>query len=261
MRLSANLSWLYRDLPWAQRFPAAAGDGFGGVEILLPYDEAPGWYARQLETSGVPLTLVNTPVATGAGRLGWAAVPGAEPEFRLAFDQARAVAAATGCRTVHVMAGDVAGLPGGDCASTLRRNLAQALVASEADGLVLTLEALNREDVPGYFYWHPAQVVEVLREFDSPRLRMQFDFYHCMKEDLDLVATVQACAPWIGYAQVAGVDGRHEPQLGQHALAEALTALRGSGYGGWLGCEYAPRERAAEGLAWCEPLRRSGVIA
>jgi len=261
MRLAGNLSWLYRDLDWGDRFAAAARDGFRAVEILLPYDEPPRWYVEQLRASGLSLVLINTPVGKGPGRLGWAAVPGAEDEFGRAFDQARAVAAETGCRSIHVMAGHVADHDALECGSTLRRNLARALALAEADDLVLTLEALNRQDVPGYFYWQPQQVITVLREFDAPRLRLQFDFYHCMKEGLDLASTVQACVAWTGHAQIAGTDGRHEPDLQEHGLAEAVATLATLGYDGWLGCEYAPRGRAGEGLGWCEPLRARGVIA
>ncbi|MBC5784643.1 TIM barrel protein [Ramlibacter sp. USB13] len=261
MRLAGNLTWLYPDLPWAARFDAAARDGFRGVEILLPYDESPAWYAQQLRASGLELALFNTPVTPGAGRLGWAAVPGAEASFREAFDAARGVAAATGCRTIHVMAGHVADHDAADCAAALRRNLSHALALAEADDLTLALEALNRDDMPGYFYARPAQVIEVLRGFASPRLRLQFDYYHCMKEGLDLAAAVRDCAPWTGHAQIAGVDGRHEPDLSQHGLEEAVASLADLGYDGWLGCEYAPRGQAAEGLAWAAPLRARGVLA
>ncbi|MEJ7930075.1 TIM barrel protein [Ramlibacter sp. AN1015] len=261
LQLAANLSWLYPELPWSERFEAAARDGFRGAEILMPYEQPPGWYAERLRENGLSLVLINTPVADGAGRLGWAAVPGAERAFEEAFDRARAVALATGCRAIHVMAGHIAGLPPQDCAATLRRNLAHALALAEADDLVLMLEALNRQDMPGYCYWLPQQVIDVLREFGTPRLRLQFDFYHCMREALDPLAAVQDCAPWIGHAQIAGADGRHEPDLHQPHLEDAVAALAELGCTRWLGCEYAPRAGAADGLKWAEPLRARGVLA
>lgn len=264
MRLAANLSWMYRTFDWAQRFDAAAQDGFAGVEILLPYEQAPAWYATQLREAGLQLALINTPIdadAAGPGRLGWAAVPGAETEFRQAFDQARAVAQTTGCRHIHVMAGHVAGLPSQACSDTLYGNLTVALTLAEQDDLILTLEALNRADMPGYHYHLPEQVVAVLSHFDTPRLRMQFDFYHCLKEALDLPATLSTCAPWIGHVQIAGAEGRHEPDLGRDGLLEAVCRLPALGHHGWLGCEYAPRGSAREGLAWALPLRARGVLA
>lgn len=261
MELAANLSWLYPDLAWSERFAAAAHDGFRAAEILLPYDQPPAWYAARLREAGLELVLLNTPIEAGRGHRGWAAIPGAETRFDEALDRARAVATATGCGRIHVMAGDVSGLVAADCAATLRRNLERALQRTEADGLMLTLEALNRDDMPGYCYHLPEQVLEVLRDLDSPRLRMQFDYYHVVKEGLDPRAAVMACGPWIGHAQIAGADGRHEPELARDGLLEAVAALPGLGYDSWLGCEYAPRGRAAEGLGWNEPLRLRGVLA
>ncbi|MGE4339025.1 MAG: hydroxypyruvate isomerase family protein [Pigmentiphaga sp.] len=260
MELAANLSWLYPELAWSERFAAAARDGFRAAEILLPYDHPPAWYAARLRDASLELVLLNTPIEAGRGHRGWAAVPGAEAQFDGALDRARAVAEATGCRRVHVMAGDVSGLSASDCAATLRRNLERALRRTEAEGLVLTLEALNRVDMPGYCYYLPEQVIAVLHDVRSPRLRMQFDYYHVVKEGLDLQATLASCSPWIGHAQIAGAEGRHEPDLDRDGLLDAVAALPGLGYDSWLGCEYAPRGLAAQGLGWCEPLRTLGVL-
>lgn len=260
MRLSANLTWLYHDLDWARRFGAAAADGFAAAEILLPYDQPPQWYAAQLRAAGLELTLFNTPIGAGQGRLGWAALPGAAREFDAAFDQARAVAEATGCRRIHVMAGDVSGHAPDAWQAALARSLEHALRIADAEGLTLTLEALNRDDMAGYAYHLPAQVMAILRKFDSPRLRLQFDYYHCAKEGLALMDEVRAAAPWIGYVQLAGDQGRAEPDLGRNGMLDAVAALPGLGYDGWLGCEYRPRASAAEGLAWCAPLRARGLL-
>jgi len=264
MQLAANLSWMYRSVPWGQRFEEAARDGFTAVEILLPYDQPAPWYAERLIASGLQLVLINTPIndnPTGAGRGGWAAVPGAEAEFRRAFDRARSVASATGCRHIHVMAGQVEGHSARACSKTLQDNLATALALAEQDDLVLTLEALNRVDMPGYHYHLPQQMLAVLGSFDTARLRLQFDFYHCMKESLDLALVLPACAPFIGHVQIAGIDGRHEPDLACHGLLDTVASLPGLGYDGWLGCEYAPRATAREGLHWCAPLRGMGVLS
>ena len=218
------------------------------------------WYARHLQAHGLELALINTPIEPGPGRLGLAAVPGAEADFRRGFDRARAVAGVTGCRRIHVMAGHVADLDAAACRATLLRNLAHALELAEQDQLTLTLEALNRTDMPGYCYHLPSQAIEILAHFDSPHLRLQFDCYHCVKEELDLPREVQAAAPWIGHVQIAGAPDRHEPDLLRDGLLEAVAALPALGYDSWLGCEYQPRHGAAEGLGWCEPLRRRGVL-
>ena len=261
MQLAANLSWMYRGLDWADRFEAAARDGFEGVEILLPYDEPAHWYASRLQANGLKLTLLNTPVLAGVGKLGLAAIPGAENEFRRDLDRARAAAQATGCRRIHVMAGDVAGLNPSACRATLLRNLELALDLAVQDKIVLTLEALNRSDMPGYFYHRPAQVLEILQLFKSTQLRLQFDFYHCVREALDVQGELQAAASWIGHVQIAGAAGRHEPDLSQDGLLDAVVSLPALGYDSWLGCEYEPLGVAAEGLRWCEPLRMRGVLA
>lgn len=260
MQLAANLSWMYRELDWADRFEAAARDGFESVEILLPYDREPDWYVRKLQAHRLKLILFNTAVSAGAGKLGLAAIPGAHDEFRHSFDRARSLAQATGCRRIHVMAGHVAGLDAAACQAALLHNLEHALGVALRDDLVLTLEPLNRTDMPGYCYHLPVQVVAILQQFSSPHLRLQLDFYHCVKEALDLSQVMQAVNGYIGHVQIAGARGRHEPDLSCDGLLEAVQALPASGYDSWLGCEYEPRTSATAGLAWCEPLRRRGLL-
>lgn len=262
LQLAANLDWLYGALPLESRFAAAAADGFTAVEMLQPYEHEPAWYAAALRAHGLQLVLHNTPLRPNSpGRLGWAAVPGAQAEFRDTFAQARSVAAATGSRRIHVMAGHCEGHDGAACQQALRQNLRHALAAAEADGLVLTLEPLNRADMPGYLYHRPEQVIEILREFDSPHLRLQFDYYHCAREGLGLSAELALARDWIGHVQIAGAPDRHEPDLARDGLLEAVRALPATGYRSWLGCEYRPRGTPAEGLDWCAPLRAEGVLA
>ena len=261
MQLSANLTWLYPNLDWGARFHAAAIDGFAGAEILLPYDQSPPWYAAQLRSAGLELTLFNTPISAGKGRLGWAAIPGAKQEFVEAFDQARAVAEATGCRHIHVMAGEVSDHAPAAWEQALAQNLEHALRIAEYEDLTLTLEALNRDDMAGYAYHHPSQVIAILREIDSPRLRLQFDYYHCAKEGLDLMEAVQTAAPWIGYVQIAHEHDRTEHDLHLNGLLEAVAVLPDLGYDSWLGCEYQPRTTVAEGLIWCTPLQARGLLS
>lgn len=260
MRLAANLTWLYRDREWPQRFSSAAADGFAAAEILLPYDHPPQWYAEHLRSSGLELVLFNTPIQSGRAPLGWAALPGEQDGFRAAFDQARAVAEATGCRRIHVMAGHVGSYPTKEWKGTLVDNLEHAVRLAETDDLTLTLEALNREDMEGYAYHYPAQVIEILQRLSSPRLRLQFDYYHCAKERLDLMGEVRSAAPWIGYVQIANAEGRVEPELGVAGLLKAVAALPELGYDDWLGCEYRPRTTVAEGLQWCMPLVSKGIL-
>lgn len=261
MQLNANLEWLYGHLPLAQRFAAAAADGFAGVEMLQPYEQPPAWYADALKAQGLTAVLHNTPIRPDSpGRLGWAAIPAAQAEFRECFDRARAVAEATGSRRIHVMAGDCRGHEARACRQALDQNLTWALRHAESDDLVLMLEPLNRADMPGYFYWLPEQALDVIRAFDSPRLRLQFDLYHCVKEGLDLAQELERCRGFIGHVQLAGAPDRHEPDLSRDDLLATVAALPASGYDSWLGCEYKPRSTAADGLTWADPLRQRGMI-
>lgn len=261
MQLAANLSWMYPNMAWEQRFAAAAQDGFSGVEILLPYDHDPSWYAAQLRTHGLTLALFNTPITADAGRMGLAAIPGAQAEFQRQFARALAMADATGCRRIHVMAGATAGLNPVACGQAFEQNLAHALALAAREGLTLTLEPLNRIDAPDYFYHRPEEVVHVLKRFQSPHLRLQFDYYHCAQESLNLLDTVRQTAPWIGHVQIAGAPVRCEPDLSVPGWLQAVAALPAHGYDSWLSCEYTPRTRAGEGLSWCQPLRDQGLLA
>jgi hydroxypyruvate isomerase len=261
MRLAANLSLLYAQLPLEQRFDAAARDGFDAVEILLPYERPPAWYAHALAQSGLQLVLINTPVSDGVGRRGLAAVPGAEAAFQAALQQALDVAEATHCPAIHLMAGHVAGHEPALCRDTLLANLDRALPQVGALAIRLSLEALNRSDVPGYFYHLPQQALAIVRHFDSPALQLQFDFYHCVKEGLDPAAEVRRAAGHIGHAQIAGAPDRFEPDLQRDGLLGGLEQLHGDGYAGWLGCEYKPRGLPTDGLGWADIARQRGLVA
>jgi len=261
MQLAANLSWMYPQLPWGQRFAAARQDGFDAVEILLPYDHPPSWYADQLHAHGLALALFNTPVTPGLGRLGHAALPGAQAEFQRQFDRALAVAQATGCSRIHCMAGDTAAQDAQACRQAMEQNLTHALTLAACDELTLTLEPLNSTDNPGYYYHRPDQVVPLLQHFQSPHLRLQFDYYHCARESLNLLQAVTDAAEWIGHVQIAGAPVRAEPDLGTADWLDAVTALPALGYDSYLSCEYSPRGSVADGLAWCEPLRQRGLLS
>lgn len=261
MQLAANLTWLYAHLPLAERFDAAARDGFEAIEVLLPYDQTPAWYANAARQAGLRWALFNTPIGDGAGQLGWAAVPGAQAQFDAAFARALAVAETTACRNIHLMAGHVGAHDRAACHATLLANLERALRSAQAHGLTLCLEALNRTDMPGYLYHLPEQALAIVQHFDTPSLRLQFDFYHCVKEGLDPSTEIQRAAGHIGHAQIAGSPARDEPDLAQHGLSEGLALLYASGYTGFLGCEYRPRGLPAAGLGWAAPARAQGWIA
>ncbi|KCV56957.1 xylose isomerase-like TIM barrel domain protein [Bordetella bronchiseptica E014] len=251
MKLAANLTLLYPGLPLAARMAAAREDGFAGVEILFPYDLPPEQLAAQLREHGLALALVNTPLGP-AGEKGLACVPGREADFAAALDQALAVCRATGCRIVHAMAGMPPAPAGMDeCRATLIGNLQRAAPRAAQAGVTLTLEPLNRADMPGYFYYLPEQAADIIRAVDHPNVGLQFDIYHNLREGLDPHAELRRVLPLVRHVQFAGPDGRHEPDPASPPVAATLRLLAQSGYGGWVGCEYTPRGLASAGLkAW-----------
>lgn len=250
MKLAANLSLLYPGLSLPQRIEAAARDGFRGAEILFPYDLPPTELAALLRASNLELVLVNTPPGP-QGEKGLASLPGREAEFEAGIARSLAVCRATGCRAVHVMAGQLPeGADRDRHQTTLIANLRRIAPEAAAEGVTLTLEALNRQDVPRYFYHVPDEVLSIIEAVDHPAVRMQFDFYHSQREALDLIEALRRSMPWVHHVQFAHVNGRHEPDPTDPAVAAALQALAQAGYAGWIGCEYVPRADPHAGLKW-----------
>jgi len=245
--LAANLSMLFAaHVPWPERCARAAAAGFAFAEILYPYDAPAPHYRQWLDDAGLRAILINTPIADP---FGLAAVDGAQAQFRQDIDRAVAVASALDAKFIHVMAGRAhAGATVSQ--STLLTNLEYALRRIEGTDLALTLEALNRHDVPGYFYHHPQDVAAVLAALPSPQLRQQFDLYHTQREGLDLMAQLHACRFGIAHVQIGQAPARSEPDAHNAELRQALQTLTDWGYPGWLGCEYRPQTDFETGLGW-----------
>lgn len=252
MKLAANLSLLYSELPLKARMAAAARDGFRGVEILFPYDSDASALASQLHDHGLELILTNTPLGAN-GEKGLACLPGRRADFRDGFHKALDICMATGCKIIHVMAGEPpADTDRAACFDTLIENLRLAAPLAAQSGITLSLEALNRHDVPGYFYHLPEQVTEVVRAVNHPSVRLQFDFYHTQREGMDLDAQLRRALPLVRHVQFASPVNRREPRLDDPEVATALCTLRDTGYDGWIGCEYIPQGDTSTGLAWRE---------
>ena len=250
MRHAANLSLLYPHLPLVERPAAAATDGFRGAEVLFPYSIDLGPLRRAFDEAGVSVVLINTPPGRD-GERGLAAVPGAEERFDEAFALALQTARYLGAPRVHVMAGVVPhGVAQPEAIRTLVANLRRVAPQAADAGVTLTLEGLNRSDFPGYCYATPAAVCAVLAELDDPTVRLQFDLYHTAKEDLAVLAEIEAARPWIDHVQIAGPPDRHEPGEADTDLFDAVGWLAGTGYDGWLGFEYHPAGDTTAGLVW-----------
>lgn len=251
-RLAANLSWLYGDRPFSDRFAAAAASGFRGVECLFPYELPAHDLAGLLDAAGVELALFN--LAAGdwaAGERGLAALPGRETDFAASVEQARRYAGPAGTRRVHAMAGIVP--EGADRArwiETYIANLRRAAGALAEDGVTLLIEPINGRDMPGYLLSTLDQALTVVEQVGAPNLKVQADLYHLQITGGDLTRRLAVALPWISHVQVAGVPDRAEPDRGELRHESLFAMLDDAGYDGWVGCEYRPAGRTEDGLGW-----------
>ncbi|WP_186209257.1 2-oxo-tetronate isomerase [Burkholderia gladioli] len=254
-RFAANLSMMYTEHPFLERFAAAARDGFRAVEYLFPYDFAADELKARLADAGLVQALFNAPPGDwAAGERGFASLPGREDEFRRAFDTALDYARVLGNDKLHVMAGL---LPAGADRARHRevylRNLAHAAEAARAAGILVVIEPINTRDMPGYFLNRQDDAQSICREVGAPNLRVQFDCYHCQIVEGDIAMKLKRDFAGIGHIQVAGVPERHEPDLGELNYPYLFELIDTLGYDGWIGCEYRPKAGTSEGLGWLRP--------
>ncbi len=258
LRLAANLSTLFPELPLEARFDAAAEAGFRAVEVQFPYALQPANVRARLDAAALQLVLFNAPPGDAArGERGLAGLPGREADFRASFERALEYAVACGCPRLHVMAGMQLADDGGRDAQlgTFRDNLALACELAARVGVTINIEPINtRVDVPGYLLGDNATALALLQSVGLPNLRVQFDFYHQQIIAGDLARRFDAMLPHIGHVQLADNPGRHEPGTGEINFAWLLDHVARSPYDGWVGCEYSPSSGRGGQLAWAESL-------
>jgi hydroxypyruvate isomerase len=251
---------MFTEVPFADRFAAAAGAGFSAVEFLFPYDHAPADVAGWLSAARLTNVLFNLPPGDwAAGERGLAALPGREAEFHASVSRALEYARALGTPALHAMAGVIPA--SGDrerCRAAYVRNLRYAARELAAEGRMLLIEPLNPRDMPGYFLRTQADAHDIREEVGAPNLKVQMDFYHAQIVEGDLTTMFRTHADAIGHVQIAGVPGRHEPDDGEVNYGYLLRMLDECGYQGWVGCEYRPKGRTEDGLGW---LREMGKEA
>lgn len=254
-RFAANLSMLYTEHAFLDRFAAAAADGFSGVEFLLPYDFAPEAIASQLQAHGLEQVLFNLPPGDwNLGERGMACHPGREAEFAASVETALRYARVLGCRRLHAMSGVAPShVTTAQARDTLVANLRTAARRVAAEGITLLIEPINNRDIPGYFLNYQQQAHDLVADVGEPNLQVQMDFYHCQIMEGDLIRRLQRHVQGVGHVQIAGVPDRHEPDLGEVAYPAVFAALDGAGYSGWVGCEYRPAGNTREGLGWLRP--------
>jgi hydroxypyruvate isomerase len=253
-RFAANLTMMFNDVPFLDRFEAAARAGFPAVEFLFPYDHPVEAVAERLRAHGLAQALFNLPPGDwAAGERGLAALPERHAEMRAKFDEAVPYIRATGVPAVHLMAGRT------DRSATADRAFRDA-VAWTADrlaglGVTLVLEPLNTRDNPGYHLVDFDAAAELIRDLALPNLKLQFDLYHCQILHGDLTRRLEALMPLVGHVQVAGVPSRHEPDGEELNFPFLFDLLDRLGYAGYVGCEYRPRAGTEAGLGWYAPYR------
>jgi len=253
-RLAANLSMMFTELSFLDRFAAAAAAGFTGVEFLFPYDFTPSEIAARLESNRLSQALFNLPPGDWEkGERGMAALPGRESEFMAGCERALEYALATGCKQLHAMAGNWSAEVDRELGSaTYVQNLRRAADRVAAHGIALLIEPLNRRDNPHYFLNTTAQAMAVLNEVGRDNVKLQLDLYHCQITEGDLAMHIRNLAGAYTHVQIAGVPGRHEPDQGEINYRYLLELLDEVGYRGWVGCEYRPLAATTAGLGWAQ---------
>jgi len=254
-KLAANLSWLFTEAPFLDRFEAAAAAGFRAVEFLQPYEFPPTEIAARLARHSLEHVLFNLPQGdTGKGERGLAAVPGREAEFMRNVERALGYAKATGCTRIHALAGIASGA---EAEATYVANLRAAADLVAPHGITLLIEPLNTRDAPGYFLSTTGAALRIIECVDRRNVSLQFDLYHCQIMEGDLARHIRDLAGRFAHVQIAGVPDRHEPDIGEINHAYLLDLLDETGYAGWVGCEYGPKAGTLAGLGWA---RRWGVL-
>ncbi|MEP7208108.1 MAG: 2-oxo-tetronate isomerase [Casimicrobiaceae bacterium] len=265
-RFAANVSMLFTEVPFLERFAASADAGFSAVEFMFGYAHPVADIVTAVRAHDLRVVLMNAPPGDfAAGDRGLAALPERRDEFRASIATALEYASALECPSVHVMAGVVP--PADDQAMHAQRheehravlvdNLRWACREAQARDVTLLLEALNPGDVPNYFYSRQAEVHAIRSEVAAPNLKAQMDLYHTQRVEGALTEKLQRWLPDIGHIQVASVPGRHEPDVGEIDCRYMFRLIDELGYAGWIGCEYRPRAGTLAGLGWREALTRA----
>jgi hydroxypyruvate isomerase len=262
-KFAANLSMLYTEHPFIERFAAAAADGFKAVEYVSPYEEAPEAIAGELARHGLQQALFNLPAGNwAAGERGIACLPDRVAEFQASVTRAIEYADTLGCHKVNCLAGIApAGMEPDVAEATLVDNLRHAAERLADAGISLVFEAINTRDIPGYFVTTTDQAERIMDRVGRANLLIQYDFYHTQIMQGDLVSTFERLQSKIGHVQIADNPGRHEPGTGEINHDFIFRRLDELGYDGWVGCEYKPAAGTSAGLGWMRAYQQKGIAS
>jgi hydroxypyruvate isomerase len=251
-KFAANLTMLFNEVGFLDRFEAAARAGFKGVEYLFPYDFAPDALKDRLERHGLSQVLHNLPAGNwGAGERGIACHPDRVKEFADGVDRAIGYAQALGCRQLNCLAGIIpSGVSQAVAHATFVGNLRLAAQKLKAAQIRLLIEPINTRDIPGFFLTHTKQALAIIDEVGADNMFLQYDVYHMQIMEGDLAKTIERNLPRIAHMQIADPPARNEPGTGEINYGFLLKWIDRVGYDGWIGLEYKPAGRTEDGLGW-----------
>jgi len=247
---AANLTMMFNEVPFLDRFDAAAKAGFTAVEFLFPYAFAPEEIGKRLHANGLTQALFNLPPGNwDAGEKGFAALPARFADLKQSLHTALPYAQATGVKRVHLMAG-IANRNDSRAVEAFYKSVAWTGEFFAPHGLDVVIEPINRRNVPGYFLNDFLFARDLIKELKIPNLKLQFDIYHCQIIHGDVTMHLREMMPMIGHIQIASIPSRHEPDGEELNYPFIFTELDRLGYGGFVGCEYNPRGKTTDGLGW-----------
>lgn len=260
-KFAANLTMLFNEVDFLERFQAAANAGFKGVEYLFPYGYEKTQLAEYLEKHGLKQVLHNLPPGDwNAGERGIACHPDRTGEFQDGVAKATEYATALGCKRLNCLAGIAPpDVPDEKLHETLVANLKFAATKLKDTGITLLIEPINTRDIPGFYLNYSDQALAIIEEVGCENLRLQYDIYHMQIMEGDLATTIATNLDLIQHIQLADNPGRHEPGTGEINYPFLFGFLDQIGYQGWIGCEYRPRAKTEEGLDWVRPYLKTSI--
>ena len=259
-KFSANLTMMFNEVDFLDRFERAARVGFRAVEYMFPYGFKKDQLVNQLGQYGLEQVLHNLPAGNWqAGERGIACLPGREGEFQEGAGLAIEYAKALKCSRLNCLVGKTPqGTSLEKVRQTLANNLRFAAKALEKEGIELLIEPLNDQDIPGFYLVHTRDAIQLFEEVNHPNLWLQYDIYHMQIMEGNLTKTILHNLPRIEHIQLADHPGRHEPGTGEINFPNLFRSIDEAGYKGWIGCEYIPAGKTEEGLEWIKPYLKEG---
>lgn len=253
MKFSANLSMLFTELPFTDRFAEAARSGFSAVEFWFPFEKGGKELIPIIQEAGVQVVLFNLdPGDTSQAEWGTLGIPGKEAHFKQAFEQAVDLALFLGCKRLNALAGILPdSVELAYCLDTIHHNLEWA-AAQLPKGINLLIEALNPFDKPGYLLPNPEYSLALVKEINNPSIRFLYDIYHAYQVGSDIFRTINEDLSWVGHIQIADSPNRHQPGTGKIPFDRVFRAIETARYEGYIGLEYQPLGSTSEALKWCQ---------